>query len=267
LKPLDTVKLMPFSSAPKAEFLDPRLVAVYDYVNPVEDYDQDCLRIARDLGAHRVVDLGCGTGLLTQRFIEAGFDVTGIEPAEPMLTRARARDHESCATWLRGGAELVQNLDADLVLMTGHVAQFFLEDDESGDALRSVRSGTQGHLLFDSRNPNRLPFGGWPTEQKPRTVETPAGTVRWWHADLNWDGRNARYVLHYLLPDGAHCRSVNQLVFRGRDEIERDLRRVGFTEVTVYSDWQRSSTTSSTEEMVFLAGKRPTSGPGGRSDP
>ena len=50
------------------------------------------LREARGLpaGAH-VADLGCGTGLLAQCFLEAGCRVTGIEPSAPMREQAVAR--------------------------------------------------------------------------------------------------------------------------------------------------------------------------------
>jgi ubiquinone/menaquinone biosynthesis C-methylase UbiE len=39
----------------------------------------------------RVVDLGCGTGIVTRLFAARGLDVVGVDPNEDMLARARSR--------------------------------------------------------------------------------------------------------------------------------------------------------------------------------
>ncbi len=54
-------------------------------------------------GAHRVLDLGCGDGAVAAMLTEAGFDVTGIDPAPDPLARARTRAPR--ATFLQRGAE------------------------------------------------------------------------------------------------------------------------------------------------------------------
>src|SRR5262249_52348922 len=38
-----------------------------------------------------VVDLGCGSGILSQAIVEAGYDVLGIDISPAMIDRARAR--------------------------------------------------------------------------------------------------------------------------------------------------------------------------------
>src|SRR5215831_10422773 len=46
-------------------YTDPRLVELYDLENP-RGVDTDFyIRLAAELDAHRILDLGCGTGLLT----------------------------------------------------------------------------------------------------------------------------------------------------------------------------------------------------------
>ena len=47
------------------EFSDPRLVAVYDTVNPIAEYETFYLDLAAKLSASSIIDIGCGTGLLT----------------------------------------------------------------------------------------------------------------------------------------------------------------------------------------------------------
>jgi predicted RNA methylase len=50
-----------------AEFTDPRLVAVYETINPYAADAQPGFysQLAAELGAAAIVDLGCGTGLIS----------------------------------------------------------------------------------------------------------------------------------------------------------------------------------------------------------
>jgi SAM-dependent methyltransferase len=53
--------------------------------------------------SHRILDVGCGTGLASRPLIDNGFRVTGVDVSEPMLERARASLPD--ATWIAGSAE------------------------------------------------------------------------------------------------------------------------------------------------------------------
>lgn len=47
-------------------------------------------RLAPD-AERRMLDVGCGTGIVTAAFQEAGYEVTGVDISEPMLAQARQR--------------------------------------------------------------------------------------------------------------------------------------------------------------------------------
>lgn len=150
-----------------AEFSDPRLVAMYDAVCPIDSYADFFLDLAEQISAESILDIGCGTGLLSHEFAMRGYKVIGIEPASEMLRQAR-RKYGTEAQWVVGSTEeLNQEMQGDLAIMTGHVAQFFLEDAAWQAALvsmyRALKPG--GYLAFDSRNPQVQPFTGWPTKQ------------------------------------------------------------------------------------------------------
>jgi SAM-dependent methyltransferase len=113
-----------------AEFTDPRLVAVYDTLNPYEPGTQPSfyLDLAEELGAKRVLDVGCGTGLITKEFVDRHYLVTALDPSPEMIAVARRRVGEDDAVWLTGDTALLGALEADLAYLSGHVAQFFLTE-------------------------------------------------------------------------------------------------------------------------------------------
>ena len=68
-----------------------------------------------------------------------------------------ARKRESCenAIWINSGAaELALEARFDLIIMTGHVFQVFLEDEEVGVVLKNLRArlAPGGRLAFETRN-------------------------------------------------------------------------------------------------------------------
>ncbi|WP_413774451.1 class I SAM-dependent methyltransferase [Micropruina sonneratiae] len=64
-------------------------------------------RVAAETDARRIVDLGCGTGLLTVTLTGPGRVVTGIDPDPAMLQRASSRPGGDAVIWRLGTAELL----------------------------------------------------------------------------------------------------------------------------------------------------------------
>ena len=120
----------PFEPGPTySEFSDPRLVAIYDTVNPIAEYETFYLELAARLAATSIIDIGCGTGLLTFELAKRGHRMIGVEPAPAMLAVARRRLSWMNVQWNEEDASRLGDERADLAIMTGHVAQFFLDDD------------------------------------------------------------------------------------------------------------------------------------------
>ncbi|MBC7763366.1 MAG: class I SAM-dependent methyltransferase, partial [Candidatus Saccharibacteria bacterium] len=70
---------------------DARLVELYDTDNPGGP-DHDFYRqVADEIDARTILDLGCGTGMLTASFARAGRRVVGIDPSPNMLAYATKR--------------------------------------------------------------------------------------------------------------------------------------------------------------------------------
>ena len=112
------------------QFSDPRLVTAYDSINALGDDRDFWLHEVDKLSPSTIVDFGCGTGLLTCELAKRGYQTIGIDPAVAMLDVARQKPYADRVEWIEGDYEKLSGLQADLLLMTSHVAQFLLADKE-----------------------------------------------------------------------------------------------------------------------------------------
>jgi trans-aconitate methyltransferase len=238
------------------QFSDPRLVALYDTLNPFGCDSEFFCKQAEKLSAKTIIDLGCGTGLLTVELAKRGHQMTGIEPSVAMLTVARAKPYADRIKWIQGRFEQMDGLQADMVLMTSHVAQFFLDEKEWRAMLQAAHKALNsgGHLVFDIRQLSKPPFVGWPTKDNRRKFEsTTTGAVEWWFKLLSVEDKRVRYEHHYFfMRSGEEIVSVNELIFRSQDEIAEALVDARFSVETVYGNWDGSPATSTSPEMIFV---------------
>jgi SAM-dependent methyltransferase len=68
----------------------------YDLLYRDKDYKAEVAYVASrirsaDSSAHRILDLGCGTGAHAELLAEMGFEVHGVDFSDPMIARANAR--------------------------------------------------------------------------------------------------------------------------------------------------------------------------------
>jgi len=210
---------------PDAIFADPRLAEIYDLLDDSDRPDlAPYLAIADEFNAHSVIDLGCGTGVLACRFAALGDrEVVGIDPAAASLDVAKRKACADRVRWITGTAAQLQGLHADLITMTGNVAQVFLTDEEWIATLRACREALNpgGRLVFEVRDPAKEAWKGWNREQSYRTVEAPGiGTVESWvelvHVQMPLVTFRHIFVFQ---KDGSIMASESTLRFRTRSEI------------------------------------------------
>ena len=190
---------------------NPRLAAVYDTENAARHDHDFYLDLADSVGARSVVDIGCGTGVFAVDLARRGFEVTGVDPARPMLDIAEHRSTGLDIRWIHGHAGDVPSGSADLAVMMGHVAQYFVDDDEWSDTLaelhRILRPG--GRLTFETRNPLIDWAARWSRERTMATYPHPeGGEFTSWVEVVARSGPPSSYQMthegHTLLPDGQH---------------------------------------------------------------
>jgi SAM-dependent methyltransferase len=241
-----------------AEFTDPRLVAVYETINA---YDADAQpgfysQLAAELGAASIFDLGCGTGLITRELAQQGYRMTGVDPSPAMLEIARQHPHGDRVHWIDGDAGAIGTPDADLAIMTGHVAQFFVTDDSWHAALTALHAALRpgGRLAFESRNPGAREWERW-TRASAWSAEDPtAGRIETWsEVDAVRDGV-VSYTNHYLFAaTGEELVSRGELCFRSEQELRRSLADAGFAVERLYGDWDRRPAGPTTRELIIVA--------------
>lgn len=219
-------------------------------------------------GAPHVADIGCGTGVLGLRLAAAGIRVTGVDPSRAMIAAAEERTAasglEEQVTWHHGFADRLPLASADVVLMEGHVAQYFLErsawDEVLAHAHRTLAPG--GALTFESRNPEGLELDVWDEEHTRETQEHPdGGTFDSWielvrvAADQD-DGPLVTHRGHMVLPDGRHVTTEETLRFRPLEVLRGSLERAGFVVEQLWGDWDREELDADSPEIIVLARKR-----------
>ncbi|WP_369130933.1 class I SAM-dependent methyltransferase [Modestobacter roseus] len=104
----------------------------------------------------RVLDLGAGTGLLTDVLLAAGHDVVAVDPSEPMLDQLRARlPHVPAAV---GGAEAIPLPDGDVdAVVAGQAAHWFDVGPAAAELRRVLRPGGVVGFVWNTRD-ERVPW-------------------------------------------------------------------------------------------------------------
>ena len=132
-----------------------RLAQVYDPLDPDRSDLDTYLAIVEELGARRVLDIGCGTGTFACLLASHGVEVTVIDPARASLDVARRKPGADQVRWVHGDVTQLPPLRADLATMMANVAQVFLTGEEWLETLRRARAALRpgGHLVLEPRNP------------------------------------------------------------------------------------------------------------------
>ena len=239
---------------PDAVFAHPRLASIYDAFDGDRDDLTAYRTIADEVGAARVLDVGCGTGSLALLLANSGRSVVGVDQAEASLEVAKSKDAAARITWIQGDATTLPALDADLATMTGNVAQVFRTDDDWTQALHGIHAALRpsGYLVFETRRPERRAWEEWAADPGRLIVDAPgAGPVarRLEVTDVSLPLVSFRDTYRFLA-DGAVVTSDSTLRFRSRDEVESSLVAHGYRVLDVREAPDRPG-----REVVFIAGR------------
>jgi len=215
-----------------ALFEHPRLVGIYDALDPDRSDLEFYLRLAADLGARTVLDVGCGTGTFALLLAEYGVAVTAVDPAAGSLAVARARTGAEHVDWIHGDATTLPPLQVDLATMTANVAQAIVDPAEWAGTLLGVHQALRpgGSLVFETRDPANRAWRRWNREETYRRVDLEGvGVVEAWEEVTDVTGPLVTFrSTRVFARDAEVLTSYSTLRFRERDEVIAALVEHGY---------------------------------------
>jgi len=237
-------------------YVDKRLVELYDRDNP-RGVDTDFyLALAAELNARHIIDFGCGTGLLTCELAVEGRQIIGIDPSAAMLAVAQRKPGAERIQWIEGDSSVLGEREADLAIMTGNVAQVFLDDAEWEATLLAFHATLRpgGCLAFESRNPLARAWESWIREDTFEQIDTPFGLMDCWLELVDVENSQVRFAAHNVFKStGEDVVASSELRFRDKTELVTSLVKAGFTIKQVYGNWHREPFSDTSRLMVFIA--------------
>ncbi|WFR94226.1 class I SAM-dependent DNA methyltransferase [Rhizobium tumorigenes] len=237
---------------PDLHYQHPRLAALYDLDNGWSA-GRDFYAALAEGGRKRILDLGCGTGLICNVYAARGHDVTGADPASAMLDAARQTPQGACIDWVHCFAqEFRSEKRFDLVIMTGHVFQVLLEERDVLETFATVRQhlSADGVMVFESRNP-AVDWGArW--NDGFCAFEVNGVVVRQTRDVSKREGKRIFFETRYAFPDEVLV-SSSELLFSSREEIERAITESGLKVDKVLGDWNGGPFDPlHSDEMIFF---------------
>ena len=233
---------------------DARLVELYDDDNPDGSDHEFYRQVADEICARAILDVGCGTGILTATFARADRTVVGIDPSPNMLAYAANRVNGRSVRWILGDSRDIPAAPFDYAVMTGNVAQHIVDSDWERtltDISEALRDG--GVLAFESRNPQSRAWEKW-ANAEPTIRDTANGSLREWNEISETEPGRIVLTAHTVFEDsGEHITEQLTLAFRERELIEQQLSDAGFVVDGVWRDWNRTPYTDGSPAMLFEA--------------
>lgn len=236
---------------------DQRLVDLYDLDNP-DGPDHDFYRaLADDVSAQMVLDLGCGTGILTVTLAGEGRDVVGIDPSPSMLSYAQRREGAGTVEWILGDSSSIPRGGFDYAVMTGNVAQH-IPDGQWERTLLDLRQALKqgGVLAFESRNPATREWESWASEDRSMR-DTLHGPLTEWQDVSELEPGVVELKAHNLFADtNETVTETLVLTFRSRLLLEEQLHAAGFEVEAIYGTWKRAPFDENSPLIILIARAR-----------
>ena len=245
------------------EFRDPQTYDLED-----NGYDEDwplTEQWARSLGGP-LLDLACGTGRMTLRMAEFGYQVTGVDITPEMIgwARQKAAKQGVSIEWVVADARTFHlQKQFSFIYMLENVFQFFLTRADQEALLARVREHLlpEGCFLFETRNPSprnllevrhpepqkyTTPDGGQlvVTEQQhydPMTqIQHNTCPHQWLYPGGQREEKTIHTALRYVFPQ-----EMEALLYYNRLQIR-----------ACYGSWQQEPLTATSPSMIYVCQKR-----------
>jgi ubiquinone/menaquinone biosynthesis C-methylase UbiE len=245
-----------------------RIARVYDKLNSEIDYTawakfvNECIERFMDEKPSLVLDLACGTGSMTYKLAELGYDMIGVDGSEDMLSEAYARGTSVGDTNI---LYLLQDMRSfELYGTVGAVTccldsiNYLIGDGDMEKCFKTVHNYLEpnGVFIFDMNTPYRFENvyadNSYILEDKIDGKDVYCG----WQ---NYYDKNSRICSFYLTlfeeGENGYFRSDEEQHERcySMEEIKSTLEKCGFELLCVCSDYNFTEIDENTERWYFVA--------------
>jgi hypothetical protein len=167
--------------------------------------------------------------------------------------------HSRCRRTLCSTSVAAKDWDQefDLVVMTGHAFQVFVEDDELQGSLAAIRTTlTQnGRFAFETRNPLARAWERWTPDNAVEATDTSGAAVRMEHdVDTHVDGDCVSFTTTFMSPEWDQPEvSRSTLRFLDASSLSSFLSAAGLAIEEQFGDWDRQLLTATSPEIITIA--------------
>lgn len=237
-----------------------RFAEVYDVLMediPYEKYVEWVTQHAPTSDYPTLLDIGCGTGTLSFMFQRCGYDVSGIDISESMLSIANQRMQEanlSIPFYQMSMDELDGFSNIDVIVIPIDSINYLQEEEQVKETLRkaycSLRAG--GQLFFDVHSIYKMDEIFL---QSPFSYDD--GEIFYlWYTEQG----DAEHSIVHDMTFFVHDQTSG--LFERFDEVhyqrsfpietyENWLKEIGFSEIKITADWEEQSP-KDTSERIFI---------------
>ncbi len=205
-----------------------------------------------------ILDVCCGTGIVTVPLAETGLETVGIDITGAMLARAEEKGagKDTLSFRLTNALEFALDTRFALAVMTGNAFQGFLGDEEVLLLLSNIHTHLNegGLLVFDTRLPEGYDLSIDDDFQLWSTYTLPDGRdVRFFDKQTRYDAEKG--ILYYEMrrkySDGQLRHSSINLKFTPLEKLLALVRKSGFEIVNLYKNWELESFEEGSANGVF----------------
>lgn len=210
-----------------------------------------------------VLDLGCGTGAMTNKMAAKGYEMIGVDLSEDMLAVARekAKALEVEVTYLNQdmtALDLFGTVDA--VVSFGDALNYILDEDDLLEVFRKVNLflAPEGLFIFDMNTVYKFKEVLGNTTYAENSDD---GAYIWENYFYEDEGINEYEVTVFVKnEDGTFARSQETHHERGYSvaQVTNLLKRAGLKLEAVYHDNTLEAVHEKTERMYFVAREQAT---------
>lgn len=206
--------------------------------------------------ANLLVDLACGTGSMTVKFAEMGYDVIGVDISEDMLSKAREKSDQDILYLCQSMQELDMYGTIDAFVCTLDSLNHLESREELFRALSRVALFLEpdGVFVFDMNTP----YKHEKILGNNTFIYETDGVYCVWQNEYEGDGKvNIALDFFEEQDDGSYeryCEDFSEIAYCYA-ETEKMLYEAGFKILAVYDDMTLNPPSEQSERLIFVTGK------------